>query len=239
MTMNHRLELVLSIGAHHYPFIYCISILNFRNLEWKHMWHDQGKWVTCRKSYFLFSYTTVSQHQNASFWCKPQYNWISDYRVMQDLTMLKTIQNKGIWTLFLPISQNNISYIRLIPLDHVTYDIHWYTTQKKVCMPKDARFSAFALNVIGVGNIKCTSWTKTTLDMALSNNLLFSVAWLLQSGFLTALPSVFSCTSTLLGGQIADFMRRQRYLTTRQTRNLFNTLGKPITAIRSVFTIQS
>ena len=36
------------------------------------MWHDQGKWVK-----FLFSYTTFSILQNASFWCKPHYNWIS------------------------------------------------------------------------------------------------------------------------------------------------------------------
>ena len=71
-----------------------------------HMWHDQGKWVTCRRFQFLFSYTIVSQLQNASFWCKPHYNWICGYRVMQDLTMLKTISNKRIWTLFLPISQN-------------------------------------------------------------------------------------------------------------------------------------
>ena len=63
------------------------------------------KWVTCRKCQFLFSYTTFLKLQNASFWCKPHYNWISGYRVMKDLTMLKTIWNKGIWTLFLPISQ--------------------------------------------------------------------------------------------------------------------------------------
>ena len=30
-----------------------------------YMWHDQGKWVN-----FLWL-------QNASFWCKPHYNWIS------------------------------------------------------------------------------------------------------------------------------------------------------------------
>ena len=29
-----------------------------------HMWHDQGKWVTCRKCQFLFSYTTFSKRQN-------------------------------------------------------------------------------------------------------------------------------------------------------------------------------
>ena len=42
---------------------------------------------------------------NASFWRKPHYNWISRNRVMKDLTMLKSISNKGIWTLFLPLSQ--------------------------------------------------------------------------------------------------------------------------------------
>ena len=59
--------------------------------------------------YFLMTFTKL---QNASFWCKPHYNWIfgnSGYRVMKDLTMLKTICNKGIWTLFLPISQKHHS----------------------------------------------------------------------------------------------------------------------------------
>ena len=70
-----------------------------------YMWHDQGKWVTCRKFQFQFYYTTFSKLENASFWCKPHNNWISGYWVMKDLTMLKTIWNEGIWTLFLPISQ--------------------------------------------------------------------------------------------------------------------------------------
>ena len=50
-------------------------------------------------SKILFSCTTFSRRQNASFWFKPHYNWISGYRVM------KAIWNKGIWTLFWPISQ--------------------------------------------------------------------------------------------------------------------------------------
>ena len=75
-----------------------------QNPKISQMWHDQRKWVrvTCRK--FLFSCTTFSELQNASFWYKSHYNWISGYRVMMDLTMLKTIWNKGIWTLFRPIS---------------------------------------------------------------------------------------------------------------------------------------
>ena len=28
--------------------------------DYAHMWHDQGKWITCRKIQFLFSYTTFS-----------------------------------------------------------------------------------------------------------------------------------------------------------------------------------
>ena len=79
-----------------------------RSSRWRkinNMWHDQGKWVACRKFQFLFSYTTFSIPKSDSFWCKPHYNWITGYRVMTDLTMLKTIWNKGIWTLFLPISQ--------------------------------------------------------------------------------------------------------------------------------------
>ena len=54
---------------------------------------------------FNFLYTTFLKLRNASFECKPQYNWISSYRVMKNLAMLKTIWNKGIWTLFLPIFQ--------------------------------------------------------------------------------------------------------------------------------------
>ena len=45
-----------------------------------HMWHDQGKWVTCRKFQFQFSYTAFSSNQNASLWCKSHYNWVSGYR---------------------------------------------------------------------------------------------------------------------------------------------------------------
>ena len=77
----------------------------FTPVIFSHMWHDQGKWVTCRKCQFIFSCTTFSKLQNTSFWWQPHYNWISGYRVMKDLTMLKTIWNKGIWTLFRPISQ--------------------------------------------------------------------------------------------------------------------------------------
>ena len=40
---------------------------------------------------------------------------------MMNLAMLKTIWNKGIWTLFLPIFQKQHPDIRLIPLDCVTY----------------------------------------------------------------------------------------------------------------------
>ena len=54
---------------------------------------------------FNFYFLTPHCHKfkNASFWCIPDYNWISGYRVMNDLSILKT--KKGIWTLFLPISQ--------------------------------------------------------------------------------------------------------------------------------------
>ena len=69
------------------------------------MWHDQGEWVTCRKKLFLFSYPTFSNLQNASFWCKPHYNWIFGYGVMKDLTMLKTIKQRNLNTVFANISK--------------------------------------------------------------------------------------------------------------------------------------
>ena len=69
------------------------------------MWHGQGEMSRLSKmsiSIFLPHFLITS---NASFWRKPHYNWISRNRVMKDLTMLKSISNKGIWTLFLPLSQ--------------------------------------------------------------------------------------------------------------------------------------
>ena len=69
------------------------------------------------KCQFLFSYTIFW------FWCNPHYNWISGYRVMKDLTMLNTLWNKGVWTLFLPISQNNMptSDTFLLIMSHIFY----------------------------------------------------------------------------------------------------------------------
>ena len=83
------------------------------------MWRDQGKWVTCRKLQFLFSYTTVSKLQNTL--CKPHYNWISGFRVMKNLTMLKQYETKEFEPYFCQYLKNNVSDIRLIPLDYVTY----------------------------------------------------------------------------------------------------------------------
>ena len=59
---------------------------------------------------FQDCYTTFWQHTNASFWCKLHMNWMSGYRVMSNLSLLKTIENKEIWTLSWPISQKQ--YLR-------------------------------------------------------------------------------------------------------------------------------
>ena len=66
---------------------YCVN----SNKQVRNMWHDQGKWVTCRKFQFLFSCTTFSNNQYASFWSKPHNNLISGYWVMKNLSLLKTI----------------------------------------------------------------------------------------------------------------------------------------------------
>ena len=39
----------------------------FLRLILRHMWHDQGKWVTCRKFQFQFSYTNFIKPWSASF----------------------------------------------------------------------------------------------------------------------------------------------------------------------------
>ena len=72
-------------------FGHILFMFTLFSVGWTCMWHDQGKWVTCWKFQFLFSYTIFSFLQNASSWCKPQYNWISGYRVMTNLSMLKSI----------------------------------------------------------------------------------------------------------------------------------------------------
>ena len=36
-------------------------------------------------------HTTVWQLKNATYWCQPHYNWKSGYRVMINLSTLKTI----------------------------------------------------------------------------------------------------------------------------------------------------
>ena len=102
--LTHKVDLpdlVLSLWKEtHLSLAYCSLSGHLDHNLWKRklilhiinkICDDQGKWVTCRKIQFPFSYTTVSQLWNTSFWCKLHYNWISGYRVMKNLTMLKTI----------------------------------------------------------------------------------------------------------------------------------------------------
>ena len=89
------------------------------------MWHDQGKWVTCRKFQFQFSYTTFSKLQNASFWCKPHLQldiWLQSYAGFDSADYeTKHYETKEFEHCFCQYLKNNIPDIRLIPLDHVTY----------------------------------------------------------------------------------------------------------------------
>ena len=62
---NHTLDLASLPKLEGQYFMYetamgNISIQSFRmRLALCNMWHDQGKWVTCRKFKFLFSYTPL------------------------------------------------------------------------------------------------------------------------------------------------------------------------------------
>ena len=86
-----------------FNFLYVLP-LKFCHL---YIWHDQGKWVTCRKFQFQFSYTTFSKLQNTSFWCKPHYNWISGYRVSYEGfdTAKSNITQRNLNTVFANISR--------------------------------------------------------------------------------------------------------------------------------------
>ena len=80
-----------------------------------HMWCDQAKWVTCQGFQFRVLDTTFWHLKNATCWCKPNKNvdvWLK--RVMINVSMLKRKEFENCF-------QSNISDIRLIPLDHVTY----------------------------------------------------------------------------------------------------------------------
>ena len=50
---------------------------------------------------------------------------------MKNLSMLKTIYNKGIGTLFLPLSQNQYRRHPTHSLDHVTYDCNEILTETR------------------------------------------------------------------------------------------------------------
>ena len=66
-----------------------IVIIKTTNVTWsRKMSHLSNKF----NFYFL---TSLSHNlKNASFWCKPHYNWISDSKVMKDLSMPKKKEQK-------------------------------------------------------------------------------------------------------------------------------------------------
>ena len=82
------------------------SIIRMANVT---RWSMEAIYVTWSRERSHLSKISISiflhHFLEASFWCKPHYNWISGFRVVKDLTMLKTIWNKGFGTLFLLISQ--------------------------------------------------------------------------------------------------------------------------------------
>ena len=47
---------------------------------------------------------TSWQLNKSTFWCKYHENWMSGYKVMSNLSVLKTMKNKRFWPLSLPIS---------------------------------------------------------------------------------------------------------------------------------------
>ena len=124
--------------------MYCISILAnvsiyYILLRIVNMWHDQGKWVTCRKFQFLFSYIPLSQNFKMLHFDTTPITIGSGYRVMKDLTMLKTIWNKGIWTyiFFANISKTTspTSDSFLLIMSHI-FCLNYSKQNKNIYMPK-------------------------------------------------------------------------------------------------------
>ncbi|XP_072029827.1 sialin-like [Amphiura filiformis] len=62
----------------------------------------------------------------------------------------------------------------------------------------------------------------TNLPNYLKNILMFDVS---QSGFLSGLPYVFLFVVSVIGGFLADFLRKSGILSTNKTRKIFNSIG--------------
>ena len=84
-------------------------------------WHDQRKWITCRKISFSIFFLHHFPITHALFGSKPHNNWISGYRVMKNLSMLKQYKTKEFEHCSCQNLKNNMADIQLIPLDQVTY----------------------------------------------------------------------------------------------------------------------
>ena len=70
VTRKETYLTVHRIASYCSPCIKCHLIFHWLNTDIflsasTQFWHDQGKWVTCRKFQFLLSYTTFSKLQNA------------------------------------------------------------------------------------------------------------------------------------------------------------------------------
>ena len=86
--LNERIICVFVLPYHYQTSdieVQCIFANSTLNLKLHNMWHIKGNDSLVNISIFL----QHSHNFNASFWSKPHNNWISGYRVMKKLSMLK------------------------------------------------------------------------------------------------------------------------------------------------------
>ena len=96
------------------PFSFCLPGI--------YLWHDQGKWVTCRKIskipslllYFLITSKYFMLMQTPS----QLDTWLQSY---EEFVHAKNNINKRIWTLFLPISQQQYLRHPTLIMSHFSY----------------------------------------------------------------------------------------------------------------------
>ena len=69
-----------------------------------YVWHDQGKWVTCRKLQLLFSYTTFSK-----FFITIHYNWMSGKSYDTFINAKNNIKQRNLNTTFFANISKTIS----------------------------------------------------------------------------------------------------------------------------------
>ena len=126
-----------------------------------------------------------------TFWCKPCYNWIYDFRVMKDMTMLKIIWNvRNLNTVFANISKttSRTSDSFLLIMSHILWFIiswQWHKHADAACKRVHTRLffvcawaSVWAI-WLGTGNLELRfANQRATPSPQITRGVVMGVVWI-------------------------------------------------------------